>query len=89
MVLWGWGWVAGELLDLGVLVLVVSASTEREFGLQKMLLEGRFTSCRIPVVKLKHYLDVMRNKGREVQCVTIYGMMVILLPEHIFNLYPA
>lgn len=56
---------------------------------KKMLLEGRLTSCRIPVVKLKHSLDVMRNKRREVQCVTIYGMMVILLPEQIFNLYPA
>lgn len=54
-----------------------------------MLLEGRFTSCRVLVVKLKHSLDVMKNKRREVPCVTIYGVMVILLPKQIFNLYPA
>lgn len=67
----------------------VLSQQRRIIWLKTMLLEGRFTSCRVLVVKLKHSLDVMKNKRREVQCVTIYGIMVILLPKQIFNLYPA
>lgn len=66
-----------------------SQPAEEVIWLKTMLLEGRFTSCRVLVVKLKHSLDVMKNKRREVPCITIYGVMVILLPKQIFNLYPA
>lgn len=67
----------------------VLSQQRRIIWFKMMLLEGRFTSCRVLVVKLKHSLDIMKNKRREVPCVTIYGVMVILLPKQIFNLYPA
>lgn len=74
---------------LGVLILVVSASKEGEFGLKRCCWREDSQALQDSCCKIKAQPRVMKNKRREVQCVTIYGTMVILPPMQIFNLYPA
>lgn len=51
---------------------------------------GERCSCyRIFIVKLKRILNVIKNKRREVPRITMYDIMVIMLPKPVFNLYSA